>query len=178
MSWHSVGLDEAHEMLINKSCKMSVVRPTPDHINTVAHYLPYRTKAIENFAKYLFPEEKKTYEVSPLSKNVKRGQNVNSQIEAINKSGMLEYVCADRGLLNPFSKKTANSQKSLDLLTFRDVGQQEFLNHITFTILKQPSTSTTVVRKRRLQTFSLKKHTKRCISQLQKDRQLLFVLYA
>ena len=170
--WHSVGIDEAHEMLINKACKMSVVRPSPEHINTVAHYLPYRTKAIENLASYLFPEEKKRDESSALSKNVKREHNVHCQIEVINSSGMLEYVSTDRGLMNPFNKKTASSQQSLDLLTFRDVGQQEFLNHITFTILKQPSTST-VVRKRRLQTFSLKKPTKRRITQLQKDRQLI-----
>ena len=70
--WHSVGIDEAHEMLINKACKMSVVRPSPEHINTVAHYLPYRTKAIENLANYLFPEEKKRDESSALCKKCKK----------------------------------------------------------------------------------------------------------
>ena len=34
--WHSVGIDESHEMLINKDCKTSVVRPLPDYINRIA----------------------------------------------------------------------------------------------------------------------------------------------
>ena len=39
--WHSVGLDEAHEMLINKHCKMSITKPTPDYINRIAKYITY-----------------------------------------------------------------------------------------------------------------------------------------
>ena len=45
--WHSVAMDEAHEMMINKSCKTSIVRPIPDFINRIAQYLPYRAKAME-----------------------------------------------------------------------------------------------------------------------------------
>ena len=56
--WSSVGIDEAHEMQINKACKMSIVHPSRDSINHVAGYLPYRTKCIENLKKQLFPEEK------------------------------------------------------------------------------------------------------------------------
>ena len=41
--WHSVGVDEAHEMLINKSCKTSVIHPSRDYIGRIANYLPYRT---------------------------------------------------------------------------------------------------------------------------------------
>ena len=177
--WHSVAIDEGHEMLINKACKMSIVRPSPDHINRIAHYLPYRTKALENLSNHLFPEEKKKHEdvhvSSPLSKkpdDIKREHNIGCQIEAINKSGMLERVCTDRGLINPFTKKAATTQQSCDLLSFRDIGQREFLNHITFFILKRPSTSTTV-RKRRLQTFSSKKVNKQRVSQLEKDRNLI-----
>ena len=46
--WHSVGIDESHEMLINKDCKTSVVRPLPDYINRIAQYMPYRSKALKN----------------------------------------------------------------------------------------------------------------------------------
>lgn len=46
-SWHSVAIDEAHEMLINKQCKTAITRPTPDYIHRLVHYLPYRTRALE-----------------------------------------------------------------------------------------------------------------------------------
>ena len=57
---HSVGIDEAHEMLINKGYKSSLVRPSQDYINRIAHYLPYRTKAIENVKQQFFRETKYT----------------------------------------------------------------------------------------------------------------------
>ena len=44
--WSSVGIDEAHEMLINRACKTSIVHPSKDYKNRVAGYLPYRTKCI------------------------------------------------------------------------------------------------------------------------------------
>ena len=40
--WHSVGIDEAHEMLINRSCKNAIVRPTADYINRIASFLHCR----------------------------------------------------------------------------------------------------------------------------------------
>ena len=49
--WHSVAIDESHEMLINKDCKMSIVRPLPDYINRIARYMPYRTKAVKKLPK-------------------------------------------------------------------------------------------------------------------------------
>ncbi len=51
--WHSVAIDESHEMLINKSCKSAIVRPTPDYINRVVHYLPLRTRMLENLSYFL-----------------------------------------------------------------------------------------------------------------------------
>ena len=174
--WHSVGIDEAHEMLINKSCKMSIVRPSPDHINRIVKYLPYRTKALDNLCAYLFPErEKKEIMSFPLSnkpEDVKREQNICCQIEAISKIGMLEHVTTNRGLFNPFTKQVATTQQSSDLLTFRSIGQQKFLNHITVSILKQSSVSVTV-RKHRLNTFSSKRVNKQQVTQLQKDRSLI-----
>ena len=94
------------------------------------------------------------------------------QVEVINNFGLLEPTSVNRGLINPFTDKPATAQQSCDLLSFRDIGQREFLNQITFYILKQPSTSAPI-RKRRLQTFSVKKVNKPYVSQIEKDRNLI-----
>ena len=79
-TWHSVAIDEGHEMLINRACEMSIVKPSPDYISRIARYLPYRTKALKNFSNFLFSEERKQNEPahSPLSKkpcDIKREQH-------------------------------------------------------------------------------------------------------
>ena len=45
---HSVGLDEAHEMCINKESKTSITRTTKDNMERLVHFFPYRSKAIKN----------------------------------------------------------------------------------------------------------------------------------
>lgn len=45
MYMHSVGLDEAHEMCINKESKTSITRPTKDNMD--------RSKAIKNLKEQL-----------------------------------------------------------------------------------------------------------------------------
>ena len=51
--WHSVAIDEGHEMLINKQCKNAVVKPSEDYMNRMATYLTYRTKTLQNFKEQL-----------------------------------------------------------------------------------------------------------------------------
>ena len=41
-AWHSVAIDEAYEMCINKDCKTSIVRPSPDYISRVASYIVHQ----------------------------------------------------------------------------------------------------------------------------------------
>ena len=48
MHLHSVGMDEAHEMCINKESKGSITKPTNDNMERLVHYFPYRSKAIKN----------------------------------------------------------------------------------------------------------------------------------
>ena len=55
---HSVGIDEAHEMCVNKDCKEYITRPSADYINRTAAFLPVRAKAIKNLETQLFPEHK------------------------------------------------------------------------------------------------------------------------
>jgi len=57
----------------NKAYKMSVVRPSPDFINRIALYLPYRTTALESLNHQLFPVESKSHTEavsSPLPKGL------------------------------------------------------------------------------------------------------------
>ncbi len=57
---HSVGI--AHETLINKHTKQTIVRPTKDYINRIAQYIPYRMKSIESLKSQLFPVKKAVHQ--------------------------------------------------------------------------------------------------------------------
>ena len=63
-AWHSVAIDEAHEMLINKDLKTSIVHPNKDFISKQAIYFPIRAKAMKTLRKELDielePQETKT----------------------------------------------------------------------------------------------------------------------
>ena len=54
-SYHNVGLDEAHDMLINRQTKQAIVRPSKEYINRVAKHIPHRMETIQNFKTQLFP---------------------------------------------------------------------------------------------------------------------------
>ena len=50
---HSVGLDEAHEMCVNKEGKSSFVKQTKDDFGRLVHFFPYRSKANKNLKEQL-----------------------------------------------------------------------------------------------------------------------------
>ena len=97
---------------------------------------------------------------------------MSAQIQAKNNSSLLEVTQHNRGLINPFTDKTAFTQQFHDLLDFRHIGQQEFLLRISYFILKVPSVKAPN-RRKALQTFSVKQARKRRISQLERDEQLV-----
>ena len=41
---HSIGIDEAHEMCINKDCKEFITKPSGDYIDRVATFMPVRSR--------------------------------------------------------------------------------------------------------------------------------------
>ena len=43
-AFHSVGLDESHEMLINKHVKQTVIRPSKEYISRIARYNSFTCK--------------------------------------------------------------------------------------------------------------------------------------
>lgn len=44
---HSIGVDEAHEMCTNKTCKEYIVHPSADYINRIALFIPLRAEALK-----------------------------------------------------------------------------------------------------------------------------------
>ena len=178
-SWHSVALDEAHEMKITKECKTSIVRPSKDYISRVAGYIPYRAKCLENFREKLFPEEHSiSFTTSPTSilsidaRDRKYASNIEAQINLLNSAQNLPLQSTNCELINPFTNKKATPQQQHDLLQFRHIGQEEFEKYVAYYILKQASVHPPQ-RMKRLLTFSERKATSRHVSQLEKDRRVV-----
>ena len=164
-------------MLINKACKTSIVRPTQDYINRIAHYIPYRTKTLDNIKLNFFPQSKHSQKPieSPFSScpnDKKHEQNVQVEMDLIKAKALFALDTTNRGLINPFTDKIATPQQSNDLLSFRSIGEQQYYQRIVSFILKNPSVRAPN-RKRRLQTFSEKKVNKSRVSQLERDKGLI-----
>jgi len=174
--WHSVGIDEAHEMLINRECKASVVRPSGDYISRMAQYIPYRSQAMRNLREQLFREEGREPAVtSPFttrSNEKKFMANVQSQLRVVQQANVFNILSKNRGLYNPYTSTVATPAQAHDLLNFRKIGEEEFHHRISFYILKQPSVEAPN-RKRRLQTFSNRQARKKKLTKAERDSQLI-----
>ena len=169
-AWHSVAVDEAHEMFINKSC---IVHPTQDYIHRVANYIPYRNKCLENLKEQLFPEEKKNSPmVTSLYTTESQTKKHNMNVETIAECARKLLIEATHDLSNPYSKKPSTPQQREDLMNFYSIGESEFEKYVEYNVLRRPSTCAPN-RKRKLLTFSERKITKTQVNQLEKDKKLV-----
>lgn len=119
--WHSVALDECHEMKVNKDAKLAVIRPSESKMAHLSNYLPFRSACINNLIRELFPERQKVFKFShhPTSKDRKAETNVQSMMELINTHGMFHELSDNKGLYNFLqNKKKATPEQSHDLLNF------------------------------------------------------------
>ena len=65
--WRSITLDECHEMCIYKDAKLAVVRPAPDKMKSIANYLPFRAKSVNNLTTQILPQKNPTLTVIQLT---------------------------------------------------------------------------------------------------------------
>ena len=158
--WHSVSIDEAHEMGINKEVKASLHIPTPDKINRMAQYLTYRSAMLQNFKSQLFPQKpNKTTTIYPQFSNdrdhYKSEHNVRTQMYHIISNSLFRVVEEDRGnLSNLFTNQAATNEQEHDLLKFREIGENEFLQRIRYFILREPSVKAPNRKKQLLTAFT------------------------
>ena len=88
-SWYSVGLDEAHEMLINKDCKSAVIHPNKEFISRKALYFPFRSNSISNFKNHVNPKNQENVHNLDLKTEMESKENVHAMIIALDKSNAL-----------------------------------------------------------------------------------------
>ena len=97
---HSIGIDEGHEMCINKDCKEFITRPSGDYIYRVARFLPIRSKAMKQFEQ----KQRKKSQSAILSiyhsgaAGKKLDANINKQVEKLSLSTVLSVEAKDDSL--------------------------------------------------------------------------------
>ena len=174
---HSVGIDEAHEMCINKDCKEYITRPSADYINRTAKFLPVRAQAMKNMEKQVI-SDKLANSGSPKSVTSIHGtglshrleMNVRSQVQKLELSSITASN-TDSCLRHLFNKKDLSPDQSHDLMNFRHIGQTEYERRVQYFILRTPSIKTPK-RLKRLLTFTERKSRRKKVSDIEKERKL------
>ena len=99
---HAVALDEAHEMLVNKDIKTTVVRSSKEYLNKIMYYYPIRAKRCKQLKEQISPPSPKGKTVSifdstPHSAHCE--ENVESMTTKLCDSHVLDTVQENKGLL-------------------------------------------------------------------------------
>ena len=135
-SWHSVGLDESHEMLINRDCKSAVIHPTKEFVSRMAIYFPFRSKVLKNLQQQINPDrdpaditltEVSTSQSKKLSNNTwtMKTHLESGQLLATNESDA-NHVRKGKTLI--FSPDTDVYHIGL---TYVDIGQSDIIVHLS-----------------------------------------------
>ncbi len=174
---NSVALDEAHETLINKDIKTSVVRPTKEYLDRILYYFPVRSKALNKLKDQLLVHRPDAEDVSRCSlfnhsvSSRKVEENIVSMRSRVSKTNLLSSTAVEQGLIS-FSGRQASPEQAKDLLSFWDIGQEHFEAYIRYFIIRQPSAKVPL-RLARLLTFSSSRRVQRKIKLIEKERKIV-----
>ena len=143
---HSVGIDEAHEMCVNKECKQYITRPSGEYMSRMATFLPIRAKAIKALEQQIYADKKPTTKEAITSMRttdpecIKHEANVKTQVDKL-QSHSLSFPSSSPSntLQHLFSAKSITPQQNHDLMNFRQLGQTEYERNVDFYILRTPS---------------------------------------
>ena len=175
MNFSSVALDEAHEMLINKHCKMALCRSLPKNMEKIAGTIQYQAKLITHFEEQLeFLNPSKSVLHRDLSPSVIKSEfsNVKLYLGKLLESSMF-LPDQDSGLCHVFTRVPASKDQETSLLSYRQIGQDAYSYFCKFQILKDTSVEKPVLRKHNLKTFAKPKVTRRKLSSYQKEVKMV-----
>ena len=115
--WHAVGLDECHEMMINKDAKMAVIRPSEEKMDFISNSIQFRSACLRNLQHQLFSEDETEPEFShkPTSRDEISDCNVKAMTTAIVDHGMFVGSPDNTGLWNFLDSIKATPEQEQDL---------------------------------------------------------------
>ena len=170
---HAVGLDELHEMKINRDAKFAIVRPSDGLIDKMANYMPFRAGCMNNLKHHLgLGNARPTTLPIPTSRDRIADDNIKAMLDHIKESKMLPDSEENEGLQNFLSGVRASPEQAQDLLHFRTIGQQEYEAHISYRILRTPSTDDAPHRKKSLKTFTTTTSARQRNKQVERERKI------
>lgn len=114
---HSIGIDEAHEMCINRECKEYVTRPSAEYLTRTAIFLPIRAKALKHAEAQLFPEHNKECSSGITTiyafdrESIKLEMNVKCQVKHLKSSSIVETTPQDSTLCHLFKQKKPTAEQ-------------------------------------------------------------------
>lgn len=176
-NFSSVGIDEAHEMLINKDCKMALSRSLPTNMEKISGTLEFQAQLLDNFQSQLsdsiFKPLQRDFAPSVIMSEL---QNVKAYFSKVSSCSMFSEDQAHT-LYHPFEHTPASAVQQKALLSYREVGNSSYDTYVRFNILNETSTAKPVIRKHRLKTFAKDKVTKRTINYLEKEKKMITLCY-
>ena len=123
-----MGVDEAHEMCVNRECKEFITHPSSDNISRTSLFLPISSRAMNNLEEHLFPERNKESVKTITSlfatdiESKKLESNIRKQVDKLQSSNFITT-----GL---FKTKQLTPQQTHDLINFRAIGESEYNNRV------------------------------------------------
>ena len=169
--WYSIGIDEGHEVMINKDCKIGIVRPSEESMARMTLYFPYRAKLMQCVKVMLNKDDDKVK--SSFSRAMKSVDNINAMLQSIRSSNLLPLQNPPNAVLrNEFTKEVATTDQQYSLLNYRKLGQEDLDAHIKNVYLKL-SSAKPVSHRLKLETFGSKKEPKTSAKSLIKEKELV-----
>ena len=174
---HSVAIDEAHEMKVNKDLKSAIVRPSTENMNRLSLYLGHRAKMIDNLKRQLMKQQttsmpNKTSLQTTKQPDLKSVDNIRSMLAKVQSGVLLPSTSTTNVLRNSFINKEGTPEQRHDLLNLRSMGQKDFETNVTYRFLVESSVRSRLKRKS-VHTFSETKVTKKRLTNAEKEKKLI-----
>ena len=173
-----VAFDEAHEMKINKDCKIPLSRSLPQSntMDNLAATIQYRGQLINNLEAQL-GGQRNNFLYRDIQVSVIKSEFANVKLYFDKVSTTVMFTPKTNSLIHIFSGIQANPQQESSLLNFRRIGAESYEAYYKIQILHETSVSHPVTRRLNLKTFAKEKIRQRRLNDLEKEKKLITLCY-